>query len=76
MLYFLAPSFEFFFLKFEVMTHTVKKRLYDAAFRGAVAEVQLLLKDNPGLDINWEVVSQWTVLHSAAICGYFEIVKL
>ena len=28
------------------------------------------------LNVNWEVVSQWTVLHSAAVCGYFEIVKI
>jgi len=61
---------------FEVMANGMERRLYDAVDRGDVAEVQLLLKDNPDLNVNWEVVSQWTVLHSAAVCGYFEIVKI
>ena len=47
---------------------TKEQELYDAAKEGRVAEVQDLLKDNPGLNVNWSSTNdRSTALHMASI---------
>ena len=54
---------------------TVEKKLIDAAMCDDLAEVQALLRDHPGLDINWQGDDN-TALHLASYCGFIEIVKV
>jgi len=54
------------------MSHTVEKQLNLAARGGRAGEVESLLKDNPGLDVNWGDRE----LHQACFQGHAEVVKL
>jgi len=55
----------------------VEENLSDAAEKGRVEEVLSVLKDNPGLNVNWaDRNGQWTALHSASFNGQVEVVKL
>jgi len=58
------------------MSDPVKKQLYDAAGYGRVSEVSSLLRDHPGIDVNWKDFYQWTSLHMASNDGHAEVVKL
>ena len=51
--------------------------MFVAARDGKIAELPLLLRDNPGLNVNWasEVNFLWTSLHTASCCGGVEIVE-
>ena len=55
---------------------TVEEKLIDASKSGGVGEVKALLRDNPGLNINWGDWRQFTALHWAANNGHAEVVKL
>ena len=55
---------------------TVEEQLIDASKSGGVGEVKALLRDNPGLNINWGDWRQFTALHWAANNGHAEVVKL
>ena len=54
----------------------VEKTFHAAAQSGRVGEVMSLLRDNPGLNINWSDKDQWTALHHASIYGHAEVVKV
>jgi len=57
---------------------TVERKLNEAAENGRVAEVLSVLRDNPGLNVNWTNNDniQWTALHHASISGHVEVVKV
>ena len=55
---------------------TVEEKVLDASKSGGVGEVKALLRDNPGLNINWGDWRQFTALHWAANNGHAEVVKL
>ena len=69
-------SISFFFLFVQCMSDSVGKKLYHAASGGRASEVSSLLRDNPGIDVNWANEYQWTPLHVASHKGHVEIVKL
>ena len=53
------------------------EELYSAAQGGRVPEVMVLLRDHPGLNVNWaNNQSQDTSLHRASCDGHAEVVKL
>jgi len=54
----------------------VEERLFDAVLDGHAEEVLSLLRDNPGLDVNWADYKLWTALHFASWHGHVEVVKL
>ena len=54
----------------------MEQQLINAALDGKVEEVEALLRDNPGLDVNWLDSNSRTPLHCAADGGHSEIVKL
>ena len=45
----------------------VEENLSDAAEKGRVEEVLSVLKDNPGLNVNWGDDDQRTALHLASL---------
>ena len=54
-----------------------EKKLKEAAENGRVEELWSVLRDNPGLNINWaDNKNQWTALHFASMFGRFEVVKV
>jgi len=50
--------------------------LFDAIKNNCVEEAVSLLRNNPGLDVNWRYGNGWTALHSASWRGHVEVVKL
>jgi len=59
------------------MSDPVGKKLYDAADKGRVSKVTSLLRNHPGLNVNWtNPTNQWTPLHAASFQGCAEVVKL
>jgi len=55
---------------------SVEEKLGDAARDGLVEEVLSLLRDNPGLNVNWGDSDQYTALHSASLRGHVEAAKV
>ena len=55
---------------------TIEKKLYDAAQKNRVSEVSSLLRDHPGINVNWKGKDQWTALLAASYEGHVEVVKL
>jgi len=53
----------------------VEKQLSEAAEDGRASVVSSLLRDNPGLNVNWTNHAQWTPLHIASK-DRVEVVKL
>ena len=59
------------------MAHTLNYNLIKAAKHGHADEVLALLKDNPGLDVNWaDQYDPLNALHKASHSGHVEVVKL
>ena len=62
------------------MSVPVEQKLYDAARKGDAAEVESLLRNNPGLNVNsrvkWRMDRGGFPLHIASISGHVEVVKL
>ena len=58
------------------MSEPVGSQLYDAVKNGRVSEVSALLRDHPGVNVNWTNTLQWTPLHVASSYGSVEGVKL
>jgi len=55
----------------------MEQALIDSAESGCVEEVSALLKEHPGLNVNWrEDRHGWTALHHASHNGHSEVVKL
>jgi len=56
----------------------IERKLNDLARYGRLGDVLSLLRDNPGLNVNWGDVkdSPWTALHYASSKGHVEVVKL
>ena len=48
----------------------------DASCDGQVEMVEALLKNNPGLDVNFDSQQGWTALHFACVNGHTSVVKL
>jgi len=55
---------------------SVEEQLYYAVEGGAIEEVEALLRDNPGIDINWKDHRGWAALHAACGNNDIKIVKL
>jgi hypothetical protein len=55
---------------------SAEKRLSGTACLGDVEDVLSILRDNPGLNINWCNENQWTALHRASHNGHVEVVKV
>ena len=55
---------------------TAEERLYDAAWDGEGAEVASLLRNNPGLDVNWANKELITAVHVTCMNGHAEVVKM
>ena len=51
-----------------------EKKLHDASLIGDVPAVTVLSR-NPGLDVNWTTIHQWTPLHFASYNGHVEVAK-
>ena len=58
------------------MTDPLGRQLYEASKGGRVSEVSSLLKDNPGLNVNWTDSDGWTPLHDASFHRHVEVIKL
>ena len=58
------------------MSEPVGSQLYGAVKNGRVSEVSALLRDHPGVNVNWTNTLQWTPLHVASSYGSVEVVKL
>ena len=60
------------------MTESVEETFFDEAFNGQVEEVLSLLRDNPGLNVNWNDNNylRYTALHVASENGQDEVVKV
>jgi len=58
------------------MSDSVENQLYYAAEIGSASVVSSLLKDNPGINVNWQDPNQWTPLHAASMNGHHKVVKL
>jgi len=57
------------------MADPVEKTLHLAAQSDHLSEVLSLLKDHPGLNVNWGYHNNWTALHFASLQGHGEVVK-
>jgi len=57
------------------MGSTVEEELYEAVYAGGAEEVSSLLRDNPGLDVNW-AGNPYNALHLAALHSQDEIVEV
>ena len=58
------------------MSNTREVQLIEAAARGRVGEVEALLRNNPGLDVNWsDNTLPLPALHSASLDGHAEVVN-
>ena len=55
---------------------TVEEQLIDASKSGGIGEVKALLRDNPGLNVNWADEYQSTALHRSSKHGHVEVVKV
>ena len=56
---------------------TVEETLHDAARDGGLEDVLSLLRDNPGLDVNWATEDdKKRALHVACASDHVEVVKV
>ena len=55
---------------------SVEEQLFEAADGDRVSEVSSLLRDHPGINVNWTDSRQETSLHVASRNGHVEVVKL
>jgi len=60
------------------MAHSAEEKLHEAAKKGRASKVSTLLRDHPGINVNWtnKEQYQWTPLHAASNHGHVEVVKL
>ena len=57
----LVCSFDLLFLQ---MADTVEEQFHEAVYDGDASEVLSLLRDHPGINVNWTDEYQWTALHA------------
>ena len=72
-------SFSFFSFPFlPLIFSQMEQQFKDAANDGRIDDVESLLRDNPGLDVNWGDKGDnfWTALHSAVGYCHPEVVEL
>ena len=58
------------------MSNPVEVKFWDAARGSRVSEVSSLLRDHPGINVNWTNEDGWTALHTALLEGHVEVAKL
>ena len=71
-----ASSFTCFLLLPLAIKLIMEQQFMAAADAGRVEEVESLLRDHPGINVNWANEIQWTPLHNASKNGHAEVVKL
>jgi len=55
---------------------TAEQKLFEAVKSRDVVKVSSLLKDHPGLDVNWTNEEQWSALHMASYKDHADIVEV